>query len=158
MDYHNIPAATKYGHSVNIGCKVTPELYAEIQTFVQSGRFPFRTNSDLMREAIYTYNRQLAAEDPGLVKPDITDVMMEITKTEARSEQFSQVVSDGLSQVARHLGNENVDDATRLWQKLWTAVGEMEPGETKDVAVDRMQKYGFLRSVEPMSLRPSKAS
>jgi hypothetical protein len=62
LDFTIPPAATKYGHSASVSAKLTPELFREIQAHVQSGRFPYRTNSDLMRHALYLHMRSQSLE------------------------------------------------------------------------------------------------
>jgi len=157
MDFPNIPAATKYGHGLTISAKIPPELFSECQAFVQSGRFPYRTNSDLLRHALHAHLRALADCEPGVVNPDVTDVLLELTRSEARSEQWARVLEDGVKAVEGHLGNGRVQDATRFYQQLWSLVAEMSPGEMQTQGIERLQKYEFLKKSDPMSLRPSEA-
>ena len=157
MDFPNIPAVSKYGHGATISAKITGELFSECQTFVQSGRFPYRTNSDLFRHALHRHLRALADVEPGLVNQDVTDVILELTRSEARSEQWARALEDGVKAVEGHLGNGRVEDATRFYQQLWALVAEMSPGEMQTQAIDRLQKYEFLKHPNSMSLRPSEA-
>ena len=72
MNFRPVPAANKYGHSATLSCKVLPEMAKEIQSLVQSGRFPFSTNSDLMRHALDSTIRQLNDSEPGIINRDAT--------------------------------------------------------------------------------------
>ena len=155
----NIPAATKYGSAATIAAKITPEMFSECQAWVQSGRFGYKTNSALVRDALHIHLRYLADVEPGVVNTDATDILLELTRSEARSEQWFRVVGDTVRQVEGHLANGRVMDATRIWQQAWAVVAEIPVGEMKTQSEARLQQFEFLRPpTAPMSLRPSEAS
>ena len=155
----NIPAATKYGSAATIAAKITPEMFSECQAWVQSGRFGYKTNSALVRDALHIHLRYLADVEPGVVNTDATDILLELTRSEARSEQWFRVVGDTVRQVEGHLANGRVMDATRIWQQAWAVVAEIPVGEMKTQSEAKLQQFEFLRpATAPMSLRPSEAS
>jgi hypothetical protein len=155
----NIPAATKYGSAATIAAKITPEMFSECQAWVQSGRWGYKTNSALVRNALHNHLRFLADAEPGVVNIDATDILLELTRSEARSEQWFRVVGDTVKQVEGHLANGRVNDATRIWQKAWAVVVEIPPGEMRTQGEAKLQQFEFLRpATGPMSLRPSEAS
>ena len=155
----NIPAATKYGSAATIAAKITPEMFSECQAWVQSGRFGYKTQSALLRDALHIHLRYLADIEPGVVNTDATDILLELTRSEARSEQWFRVVGDTVRQVEGHLANGRVMDATRIWQQAWAVVAEIPVGEMKTQSEARLQQFEFLRPpTAPMSLRPSEAS
>ena len=155
----NIPAATKYGSAATIAAKITPEMFSECQAWVQSGRFGYKTQSALLRDALHIHLRYLADIEPGVVNTDATDILLELTRSEARSEQWFRVVGDTVRQVEGHLANGRVIDATRIWQQAWAVVAEIPVGEMKTQSEEKLQQFEFLRPpTAPMSLRPSEAS
>ena len=155
----NIPAATKYGSAATIAAKITPEMFSECQAWVQSGRFGYKTQSALLRDALHIHLRYLADIEPGVVNTDATDILLELTRSEARSEQWFRVVGDTVRQVEGHLANGRVIDATRIWQQAWAVVAEIPVGEMKTQSEAKLQQFEFLRPpTAPMSLRPSEAS
>ena len=155
----NIPAATKYGNAATIAAKITPEMFSECQAWVQSGRFGYKTNSALVRDALHIHLRYLADVEPGVVNTDATDILLELTRSEARSEQWFRVVGDTVRQVEGHLANGRVMDATRIWQQAWAVVTEIPAGEMRTQSEAKLQQFEFLRPpTAPMSLRPSEAS
>jgi len=155
----NIPAATKYGSAATIAAKITPEMFSECQAWVQSGRFGYKTQSALLRDALHIHLRYLADIEPGVVNTDATDILLELTRSEARSEQWFRVVGDTVRQVEGHLANGRVMDATRIWQQAWAVVTEIPAGEMRTQSEAKLQQFEFLRPpTAPMSLRPSEAS
>ena len=155
----NIPAATKYGSAATIAAKITPEMFSECQAWVQSGRFGYKTQSALLRDALHIHLRYLADIEPGVVNTDATDILLELTRSEARSEQWFRVVGDTVRQVEGHLANGRVIDATRIWQQAWAVVTEIPAGEMRTQSEAKLQQFEFLRPpTAPMSLRPSEAS
>jgi len=155
----NIPAATKYGSAATIAAKITPEMFSECQAWVQSGRFGYKTQSALLRDALHIHLRYLADVEPGVVNTDATDILLELTRSEARSEQWFRVVGDTVRQVEGHLANGRVMDATRIWQQAWAVVTEIPAGEMRTQSEAKLQQFEFLRPpTGPMSLRPSEAS
>ena len=155
----NIPAATKYGSAATIAAKITPEMFSECQAWVQSGRFGYKTQSALLRDALHIHLRYLADVEPGVVNTDATDILLELTRSEARSEQWFRVVGDTVRQVEGHLANGRVIDATRIWQQAWAVVAEIPVGEMKTQSEAKLRQFEFLRPpTAPMSLRPSEAS
>ena len=155
----NIPAATKYGSAATIAAKITPEMFSECQAWVQSGRFGYKTQSALLRDALHIHLRYLADVEPGVVNTDATDILLELTRSEARSEQWFRVVGDTVRQVEGHLANGRVMDATRIWQQAWAVVTEIPAGEMRTQSEAKLSQFEFLRPpTGPMSLRPSEAS
>ena len=78
-------------------------MFSECQAWVQSGRFGYKTNSALVRDALHIHLRYLADVEPGVVNTDATDILLELTRSEARSEQWFRVVGDTVRQVEGHL-------------------------------------------------------
>jgi len=137
----NIPAATKYGSAATIAAKITPEMFSECQAWVQSGRFGYKTQSALLRDALHIHLRYLADIEPGVVNTDATDILLELTRSEARSEQWFRVVGDTVRQVEGHLANGRVMDATRIWQQAWAVVAEIPVGEMKTQSEAKLQQF-----------------
>ena len=112
-----------------------------------------------MRDALHIHLRYLADIEPGVVNTDATDILLELTRSEARSEQWFRVVGDTVRQVEGHLANGRVMDATRIWQQAWAVVAEIPVGEMRTQSEAKLQQFEFLRPpTAPMSLRPSEAS
>lgn len=58
------PATDSMGQSARLQCKAQPTIAREIQSVVHSRRFPFRTDSDVIRWCVYTGLAELAKREP----------------------------------------------------------------------------------------------
>ena len=157
MDFTIPPAATKYGHSASVSAKLTPELFREIQAHVQSGRFPYRTNSDLMRHALYLHLRVLASMEPGVASTDVTDVLMAITRVESEAERNVSALKDAAAVLEGHLTRGRMDDAKRFYSQCYGLALGMPEGDMRSQSLEMLEKYDYLRPRTPVSLRPSEA-
>ena len=157
MDFVIPPAATKYGHSASMSMKLTPEMFREIQAFVQSGRFVYRTNSDLTRHALYLHLRALADMEPGVAQTDVTDVLMAITRLETEAERWLKAIQDGAAVLDGHLTKGRIEDARRFYQQLYGVCYDMPSGEMQAQALEVLGRYDHLRAMGPVSMRPSEA-
>lgn len=52
-DFIYAGASDKKGHSVVMQCRVKPWIPREVQIIVESGKLPYKTSSDFIRDAIY---------------------------------------------------------------------------------------------------------
>lgn len=157
MDWTIPPAGNKYGHSASIAAKLPPELYREIQAFVQSGRFPYKTNSDLVRHAVLLQCRALAEMEPGVAQTDLTDVLIEITRIEIQSQRNLAVIDDAVIVLEDHLTRGRVDDARRFYANVYSLALDMPEGEMQEQALNRLEKFDHLRPKGVVSLRPTEA-
>lgn len=53
IDSYEVPAQDSKGHSARVGLRVIPEMRRIVAELVQSGRFPWKTDSDFWRWAGY---------------------------------------------------------------------------------------------------------
>jgi Arc/MetJ-type ribon-helix-helix transcriptional regulator len=157
MEFVIPPAATKYGHSASVSIKLTPEMMREIQAFVQSGKFPYRTNSDLIRHSLHLHLRALADLEPGVANTDVTDVLMAITRQETEAERWLKAIQDGAEVLDSHLRKGEFEDAKRFYQQLYGVCYDMPSGEMQAKALEVLGRYDHLRVMSPISMRPSEA-
>lgn len=157
MDFRPIPAATKYGHSATLSCKVMPEMAAEIQALVQSGRFPFRTNSDLMRHALDSTIRQLNDSEPGIINRDATELMQELVTRERRYNELNSMVEEAVTMMGEAISQGRMQDARRTFQQTLSVLSDIPDGEMRDNCLHLVTRFMFLKDTAPVSLRPGEA-
>ena len=157
MEFRPIPAANKYGHSATLSCKVLPEMAVEIQALVQSGRFPFRTNSDLMRHALDSSIRELNDSEPGIINRDATELMQEIVTRERRDNELSLMAEEAVSMIGEAVAQGRVQDAKRLFQQVHAVLSDLPEGEMQSNCLTLVGRFMFLREAQSVSLRPGEA-
>lgn len=157
MDFRPVPAANKYGASSTLSCKVMNEMAAEIQALVQSGRFPFRTNSDLMRHALDSTIRTLNDSEPGIINRDATELMMEIVTRERRYNELNSTVEEAVKLMGEAVAQGRMQDAKRIFQQAYSVISDMPEGEMLDNCLHLVSRFMFLKETQPVSLRPGEA-
>jgi len=157
MDFRPVPAANKYGASSTLSCKVMNEMAAEIQALVQSGRFPFRTNSDLMRHALDSTIRTLNDSEPGIINRDATELMMEIVTRERRYNELNSTVEEAVKLMGEAVAQGRMQDAKRIFQQTYSVISDMPEGEMLDNCLHLVSRFMFLKDTQPVSLRPGEA-
>ncbi len=157
MEFRPVPAATKYGHSATLSCKVMPEMAAEIQALVQSGRFPFRTNSDLMRHSLDSTIRTLNDSEPGIINRDATELMQEIVTRERRYNELNNTVEEAVKMMGEAVAQGRMQDAKRIFQQTFSVISDMPEGEMLDNCQHLVSRFMFLKETQPVSLRPGEA-
>ena len=157
MDFRPVPAANKYGASSTLSCKVMNEMAAEIQALVQSGRFPFRTNSDLMRHALDSTIRTLNDSEPGIINRDATELMMEIVTRERRYNELNNTVEEAVKMMGEAVAQGRMQDAKRIFQQTYSVISDMPEGEMLDNCLHLVSRFMFLKETQPVSLRPGEA-
>lgn len=157
MNFRPVPAANKYGHSATLSCKVLPEMAKEIQSLVQSGRFPFSTNSDLMRHALDETIRRLNDSEPGIINRDATELMMEIVTRERRYNELSSMVEDAVKMMGEAVAQGRMQDAKRTFQQTYSVLSDLPEGEMRDNCLHLVSRFMFLKDTAPVSLKPGEA-
>jgi Arc/MetJ-type ribon-helix-helix transcriptional regulator len=134
-----------------------PEMAAEIQALVQSGRFPFRTNSDLMRHALDSTIRQLNDSEPGIINRDATELMQELVTRERRYNELNSMVEEAVTMMGEAISQGRMQDARRTFQQTLSVLSDIPDGEMRDNCLHLVTRFMFLKDTAPVSLRPGEA-
>jgi Arc/MetJ-type ribon-helix-helix transcriptional regulator len=132
-------------------------MAAEIQALVQSGRFPFRTNSDLMRHALDSTIRTLNDSEPGIINRDATELMQEIVTRERRYNELNNTVEEAVKMMGEAVAQGRMQDAKRIFQQTYSVISDMPEGEMLDNCLHLVSRFMFLKETQPVSLRPGEA-
>tara|TARA_R100000808_G_scaffold5037_1_gene15600 strand:+ start:3532 stop:3942 length:411 start_codon:yes stop_codon:yes gene_type:complete len=133
------------------------EMAAEIQALVQSGRFPFRTNSDLMRHALDFTIRTLNDSEPGIINRDATELMQEIVTRERRYNELNNTVEEAVKMMGEAVAQGRMQDAKRIFQQTYSVISDMPEGEMLDNCLHLVSRFMFLKETQPVSLKPGEA-
>jgi len=132
-------------------------MAAEIQALVQSGRFPFRTNSDLMRHALDSTIRQLNDSEPGIINRDATELMQELVTRERRYNELNSMVEEAVTMMGEAISQGRMQDARRTFQQTLSVLSDIPDGEMMDNCLHLVTRFMFLKDTAPVSLRPGEA-
>ena len=132
-------------------------MAAEIQALVQSGRFPFRTNSDLMRHSLDSTIRTLNDSEPGIINRDATELMKEIVTRERRYNELNNTVEEAVKMMGEAVAQGRMQDAKRIFQQTFSVISDMPEGEMLDNCQHLVSRFMFLKETQPVSLRPGEA-
>jgi Arc/MetJ-type ribon-helix-helix transcriptional regulator len=128
-----IPANDQHGHSAKVICRLPPSYKHQIAAILQQGRYPWETESDLVRVAVH---RLLMAVDREINNPDITSqqamlnsvaevarAQMEYSHFQAVLEKLSLTVQDLTSKGAHPMAKKVIqavsDQIDRFEEPYW---------------------------------------
>lgn len=140
-----IPASDHLGHSERIFCRVQPQIDRAIGVAVQSHKFPFRTNGDLIRWCVVRGLKVLDRLDPMPGFLGAADAIAEILKQEVYQQEFTSMFAKMEGVVAAHVAAGAHGEARKLLTVILTKVRAIdEPYWAKKCEKDVLQRFGHL--------------
>ena len=140
-----IPGSDTKGHYDRVFCRVMPGQALQIKNVLKSKRFPYRTEGDLERHAIY---RHLAWLDTLEVLPSVTrqvDAMIEVLNQEEFQQDFIAVFQNVQSVVAQYTATGANGEARRVLATIINHVDGMPEGYWKARYRHELEeKFGHL--------------
>ena len=128
-----IPASDTKGHSNREYFRCQPGHAQQINMFVQSGKFPYRTRADLIRHAVVRHLRWLHTFEAGV--PNImsqVDAILEVVRQEEMQQEFKHVINKTSETVNGLLADGADGEARRMILKVKEHVNAMPDGYWKD--------------------------
>ena len=133
-----VPAKDTKGHSDRVWFRCQPGHASALASVVQSGVFPYRTNSDLLRHALVrhlhyleTLNQQLGGKQmPSVLAA--TDAMLAILRDDLYYTEFHHVLQTLTTQLNTHKGLGEFGEARRLLLEVLRCWSTMPEGFWKD--------------------------
>ena len=131
-----IPSSDENGHNVRIQTRVPPGYVAAIQKIIQSGDFPYRTDSDLFRHAVHRLMRELHGMPRNrkvrgyISKLELANSIVQDSERDAATQAFFDVTIQKMQklQAAGHM-----QQVIRLDRKLRAVLFEESRGYWFDV-------------------------
>jgi hypothetical protein len=106
------------GHDTTVTTKVSPALLGEIQRLIQSRSIPeYRTNGDLVRDALIHRLRYLNDEYPGSVNLHAIEIeqrQAELDRMKIERESWTKLLNDLGEQLDSLIGMNELDEAEWL--------------------------------------------
>ena len=140
-----IPGSDTKGHYDRVFCRVMPGQALQIKTVLKSKRFPYRTEGDLERHAIYRHLKWL---DTLEVLPSVTqqvDAMIEVLNQEEFQQDFIAVFQNVQSVVAQYTATGANGEARRVLATIINHVDGMPEGYWKTRYRHELEeKFGHL--------------
>ena len=126
-----VPGTDSSGHHDRIWCRIMRGELMQVRAIFESHRFPYRTEGDLMRHAIYRLIRYLDGLE---VLPSNTrqvDMMIEVLRQEEFQQDFINVFENMNNVVANHLATGAEGEARRVLATIINHVDGMPEGYWK---------------------------
>lgn len=136
-----VPAQDSKGHSVRELVRVPPGLAFDLDVLVKSGRFPYRTASDLIRHAILRHVRRLQIDEPDLglhylnTLQMIQDLCTESTYRNEQEKTFHEI----RDQVEALVNSGRTGEAMRMGAKAKAYLDQTQDSPWKRRSLERFR-------------------
>jgi hypothetical protein len=123
----NIPGSDTKGHSVKKAFRITPQLEMQIEMVLNSKKFPYRTEAELLRHALVKLLKHLDKKESP--KDSIMPQIMNIINTVRREEEnreFSDVIGKVVNEVSALIAAGNGGRAKDLLEKVLENVDQIQ--------------------------------
>ena len=145
-----VPATDTKGHNVRVWFRAQPGHAHQMETIVQSKKFPYRTKGDLLRHALLRHLRWLESQE---ALPSVTaavDSILDIMRDEEFASEFQLVWAKLSERIAMHLGNGSAGEARRLLLEVKRHIVAMPDCYWRDAYLKELEtRYGYLLKDAP---------
>lgn len=150
-----VPASDSQGHNSKLYFRCQPGHAQQLETVVQSKKFPFRNIGEIIRHAIVRELVYLERLEPMKSITGQVDAIIEVMRDEEFASEFSKLFDRLGQRIAQHLGNGSEGEARRLVLIVQSKLSEMPEGYWKDRYQSEIEtRYGHLvKNAPKCSLR-----
>ena len=146
-DEFNIPASDTKGHNVRLWLRCIPMMGRMIEQIIQSGKFPYRTQGDLLRHAVHRHVNWLNQQEQVTSVAGQVDAILAVMKDEEMNNDFNLVFSKLDDRISQHISAGENPEAVRLILVIQNHINQMPDGYWKKRYRAQMaDKYGRLVS------------
>ncbi len=128
-----VPANDQKGHHERFWANCPPGMHGQVNTIIASKLFPYRSQSDLLRHAVWRHLKWLdmmAGEPVSSVTAQV-DAILEIVKEEEFQADFQDVIDQTGQMVNRLMGSGDTDEAKRMLVLIRGQIDAMPEGHWK---------------------------
>ena len=145
-----VPASDDKGHSIRLQCRCNRAYARRIAVIISSGKFPYQTSSDLIRDAIHRHLNLLSELEPKIpVNMASLEMVNKIINAERESIEFAKSFEKLSGNVQELLGRGAKGEASRQVLEVSHQVGRMEPGYWRDWYRQEIKnRFGYLLEEE----------
>lgn len=159
------PSSNAKGEGSRITVRVPPELHRIMTILFESRRWPYITFADLVRHALFNHVEFLGAEGAETNRLVYLRAMVVALNVEDENVHFNRMVDKTRELVAAHMEHGDIDDASRVVNKMLGSIMSMPSGGMRARYERELRdEYGALCSdavdidvVALVDLDPSKA-
>lgn len=136
-----IPSRDSNGGQETLHVRITPLMAKQISIDVQSTRFPYKTNSDLIRHAIWRHLGWLAQFEEGKAKHFLSglDLMMEVVRDDIVQEQMRETFDAAMERAERAEQKGDMDTCQRLLVRCRQQLRQTADCRWKKQALERFR-------------------
>lgn len=146
-----VKATDAKGHSVRVWCSCQPGHARQLDRFLASKKFPYRTKGDIIRHAIYRHLYWLQSL-PGKQIPSVmseVDAILDIMSDEQFASDL-RLVFDRLGvRINEHVGKGCFEEAARLLLQVRARVDQMPECHWRREYVKELAKYDHVLNAVP---------
>jgi hypothetical protein len=145
-----VPATDTKGHSERVICRVIPGVSRQIEEVIQARKFPYKTNSDLIRHALRRHLFWLHELDPETVELSWTEAAIEVLRNDERVRQFNDVMDKTKQAINFYVGIGENQEALKMMLRLRRLVDQAPSGFWRDKYIKEMDTtFGHLEKTAP---------
>lgn len=145
-----VPAGDNKGHNIRLHVRCNPAYGRRIDVLVSSRKFPYKTSSDLIRDAIHRHLNFLIDLEPKIpVDMASLEMVNKIINAERESIEFGKSFEKLSGNVQELLGRGAKGEASRQVLEVSHLVDRMEPGYWRDwYRREIKNRFGYLLEEE----------
>ncbi len=140
-----ISAQDHQGHSERIYCRVQPQHARHVSVIHKSGKFPFRTEGDLMRWAVIRGLKVLDKLDQTNGFIQAADAINEIMRQQTYMQEFTDMFANMEKVVSKYVSDGDKGEARKLLSTVLVKVRAIEePHWKKKCEAEVLRRFGHL--------------
>jgi len=145
-----VPASDDKGHSTRLQCRCNQAYARRIAVIISSGKFPYQTSSDLIRDAINRHLNLLSELEPKIpVDMASLEMVNKIINADREQIEFAGSFEKLSRTVLELLGRGAKGEARRLVLEVAHQVDRMEAGYWRDWYRQEIKnRFGYLLEKE----------
>lgn len=136
------PGHNEKGQSIRFTLRMAPEMERSVDVLLQSRRFPYKTQGDLIRHAIYRHLFWLHRLEPDADRHILVviDGILEQLRDDETRQRVIEMFSSTEARIKHHQAQGNLDECVRLALNELSRLEASQPGHTRDVCIAGLRK------------------
>lgn len=158
-DEWRVPASDSRGHSARVQFRVQPGMIREVDEIIQSRKFPYQGQSDLLRHALYRHLRYLETFAMPTGEPVVNsvgrmvDAILAVVQDDEYHNDFRLTMQLLNERITDHVRDGGHNEARRLVMQIVDLVNQMPAGYWQRKYSEELQaKWGSFLSAGKVNL------
>lgn len=136
------PGHNEKGQSIRFTLRMPPEMERAVDVLLQTRRFPYKTQGDLIRHAVYRHLfllHRLESEADRHILVVIDGILEQLRDDEMR-QRVVEMFSLTESRIKYHQSQGNFDECVRLALSELSRLEASQPGHTRDTCIGILRR------------------